>query len=196
MFKDSEIHTKVDALHARVEQLNKQESDNHQRIEQLHEKLSADITQLQDMVGKFSVGFATEVQNIKIELSAVQQARADVEKSTRSFSEVQKKIERTVHDQLSTAIGESIQRLKLEAENYNALKSEFVKAGSSVQKLTEEIGKFTSISSQIKEADFELAKHAKVLNAADTEKVRLMKEVDDLQRLVGKMRRSSQGSLR
>ncbi|HLC20460.1 MAG TPA: hypothetical protein VJK72_06055 [Candidatus Nanoarchaeia archaeon] len=192
MFKDNEIHTKVDTLQTNVDKIGKQNQATSELIEKLQKQVSVDITQLQGMVGQFSVGFAVEVQNIKTELTAVKQAREDVEKSTRSFAEVQKKIERTIHEQLSTAIAESIQKLKLDAENYNSLKSEIVKTSTHVQKLTNEVDKFSAISSQIKQADFELSKHARNLKAGDDERIRLLKQIDDLQRMIAKMRRSQQ----
>ena len=192
MFKDNEIHTKVDTLQTKVDKIGKQNKATSELIEKLQKQVSVDITQLQGMVGQFSVGFAVEVQNIKTELTAVKQAREDVEKSTRSFAEVQKKIERTIHEQLSTAIAESIQKLKLDAENYNSLKSEIVKTSTHVQKLTNEVDKFSAISSQIKQADFELSKHARNLKAGDDERIRLLKQIDDLQRMIAKMRRSQQ----
>ncbi|MBS3138657.1 hypothetical protein J4207_03025 [Candidatus Woesearchaeota archaeon] len=189
MFKDNEIHTKVDALQTNVE---KQSQSISEQMKQLQKQVSTDIAQLQEMVGQFSVGFATEVQNIKIELSAVKQAREDVEKSTRSFAEVQKKIERTVHEQLSTAIADSIQRLKLDADHYTNIKKEMAGVSTHMQKLTGDMDKFSAISSQIKQADFDLSEHARNLKEGDNERVKLLKQIDDLQRMIAKMRRSQQ----
>ncbi len=58
-----------------------------------------------------------------------------------------------------------------------------------LQALRADIVKLASISSSIKKEDFELNKVAQHLLKEDKEKLRLMNEVDRLQRLVGSMRR-------
>ena len=189
LFKDEELHKKIDTSHSSI----KTQIDSlHTAVKQLEENQSKNITELQNQVAQFSVGFAAEVQNIRTELSAIKQAREDVEKSSRSFTETQKKIDRMIQEQLSTAIAESIQKLKLDADHYTNIKKDISLIAPHLQKLVDEISKLTAISSQIKQSDFQLVKYARELKNSDDERVKLMKQVDELQRLVGKMRRSQQ----
>ena len=51
------------------------------------------------------------------------------------------------------------------------------------------MNKFTEISRNIKQGDFELTKYANKLLEADKEKLELMRKIDTLERLISKMRR-------
>lgn len=72
---------------------------------------------------------------------------------------------------------------KLETE-----KKKFEDMSKDIEKAKEEIKKLIMISSKIKEADFDLTKYAAELRANDAEKLKLMKQVDELQTIIAKMR--------
>ncbi|MBW3014196.1 hypothetical protein KY335_03045 [Candidatus Woesearchaeota archaeon] len=49
--------------------------------------------------------------------------------------------------------------------------------------------KLNEISNEIKKADFELSKHFQNIEKADSEKIRLVREIDKLQSLIARERR-------
>ena len=69
------------------------------------------------------------------------------------------------------------------------LKNELAGINSDVSKLHSEIDRLNKISSQVKSMDFDLVNYAKKLQADDSEKLRLLRQIDSLERLVSKMRR-------
>lgn len=88
---------------------------------------------------------------------------------------------------------------KLERELKESLKEHFLKLDNEKAKfesltkeieiLKEEIRRITSLAEKIKSADLELVKHSQELERRDDEKTRLLKRIDDLQSLIGKIRR-------
>jgi hypothetical protein len=154
------------------------------------ETSAAQVYALEKAFEQLSLRFSSELNVMKSHLDAISVAREQVEKSTRSFSDVQRKIENVVHDQLGTAINASVENLKLDAGKYDAVKRDIDMILLKMKQLNEEIVKFQGISKQIKQGDFELLKFARELEKTDNDRVRLLKQVDDLQRLVARMRRS------
>ncbi|MFC1723459.1 hypothetical protein ACFL0V_04950 [Nanoarchaeota archaeon] len=99
----------------------------------------------------------------------------------------------TVVSELMEVFREELQKqtrqLDCDVKSYNELKSELGKITDQLSGLHGEMDKFRKISSQIKTADFDLAKHAREVTKADGEKLKLMREVERLQMLISKERR-------
>ena len=146
---------------------------------------------LEIQLQQLTTRFAGEAEKLAVHLHAIVKAREDVEKSTRSFGDVQKKVETMMDEQLGVVIRESIEKLKLDAGQYAQVKREIEQISVRLNELSEQVLKFMRIAEEIKHADFQLGKYAAELEKADNEKVKLMKEVDDLQRLVARMRRGN-----
>ena len=71
-----------------------------------------------------------------------------------------------------------------------ASQEEEAKMLQSLKSLREQINAFMEISGKIKQADFDLAKYADRLKQQDSEKLQLLKRIDELERLLGKERRN------
>ena len=93
-------------------------------------------------------------------------------------------------EELGKELKLNMESLKADAEKYNELKGQINSISFKVNDLSDEIGKFLNISRHIKEKDFEMNRFARDLLAMDKEKLELMRKVDTLQRLVGRMRRA------
>src|SRR3989344_870379 len=72
-------------------------------------------------------------------------------------------------------------KLELERRNFETLSKE-------LENLKNEIQKLRGISETIKKMDFELVNYTKKLTQEDHEKLKLMTQIDNLQKLIGKMR--------
>lgn len=68
-------------------------------------------------------------------------------------------------------------------------KSKFQDLTKEIEILKEEIKRLISLAEKIRSADLELVKHSQELERRDDEKTRLLKKIDDLQSLIGKIRR-------
>src|SRR3989344_1253915 len=161
----------------------------HQSLQTSLTSVDARIAALETTFGVMHVQKAAEYEYVSQHLALITKTREDVEKSTRSFTDVQRKIERVVDEQIGAAITSAIALLKLDSGKYDSAKKEIERSAALLAQMNEELAKFHAISREIKQGDFQLVKYAKELQASDSERVKLMKEIDDLQRMVAKMRR-------
>ncbi len=128
-------------------------------------------------------------------LAALTQLKKQLEESINSIklmsSTIQDGLMRKITDQVSMLTQEISSKLS----GSERFKKELEEAASLVKlelnDLKEEIKRLKSVSSNINAADFELVKFSNQLKSADSEKLRLMKEIDTLQRLVSSLRRNS-----
>lgn len=125
------------------------------------------------------------------EVEAVAKSRQELESSLRAFKELQNKLETHAFEKINEGIQRAIETLKKEVEAYGSLKLETGKLNERLLGLGSEINKFLTISKNITEADYEFKNYVKTLTANDQEKLRLMQEIDQLQRLVGALRRKT-----
>ena len=145
---------------------------------------------IEHRLDKLSLDFTSEIAKVSEHLTAVVRAREDVEKSTRSFTELQRRIEQFITQRVGDSIKESMNVLKVDADRYAAVKKEIDILVGSAREFSEQAAIFTQMAQRIEKADLDLSKYAKELARTDTEKVKLMKDVDELQRMIAKMRRS------
>ncbi len=88
-------------------------------------------------------------------------------------------------DKLSRDIKDEVQKhfAKLESEKKN-----FELLSKELESLMREIQKLKAVSETVKTMDFELTNYSKKLLDNDTEKLRLMNKIDNLEKLISKMR--------
>ena len=100
-----------------------------------------------------------------------------------------KKLFENMKKELQENMSSSFEHLKTDVNQFNSLKIKMESVCSQVDNLEAEIKKFNEIAKNIKQQDFCLTKYAKKLESQDREKLNLMKQIDSLQRLLGKERR-------
>ncbi len=142
-------------------QINK---DSIELADSLKEKINS-ITDLKN-------DFEQEITNFKVFLS--NQKKGMLEDLTKEFKE-----EILTHTD----------NLKGEISSYTELKQQVSYILNQTSTLTEEIQKLNEISKNIRKEDFELSRFVDKVTEMDKEKLRLMKEIDTLQRLIAKSRR-------
>lgn len=143
------------------EQINK---DSGEMVDSLKEKI--------DTISNLKSDFEQEITNFKIFLS--NQKKGMLEDLTKEF-----------RDEMLNHMN----NLKGDISSYNELKQQVSAVLSQTTTLTEEIQKLKEISRNIRKEDFELSKFVDKVTEMDKEKLRLMKEIDTLQRLIAKSRR-------
>ncbi len=105
-------------------------------------------------------------------------------------SQTQKKILEKFEEELQKELNIKLEGLNKDADQYNELKGQISNITLKVNDLSEEMNKFLAISKNIKERDFEMTHFAKQLIDMDKEKLELMRKIDTMQKLVGRMRRT------
>ncbi len=106
-------------------------------------------------------------------------------------SSIQNNLVRRITDEMNLLMQEisnkfsGTERLKKEVEDAA------VNVRNELKSLTDEVKKLKTVSENIKAQDFELVKTSNLLKQDDSEKLKLMREIDSLQRLVSALRRKT-----
>lgn len=133
---------------------------------------------------------------MKSNLGVFSNLRQDLGKEIYDFKMLKSKLQQKVLDkfeeELQKELKVNVTSLRNEMQDYEQVKDSVKEMLKKVELTKQEMGKWMDISTEIKKADFELNKFAKQLVDADTEKLQLMKKIDNLERLVAKQRRSHQ----
>ncbi|MCA9478451.1 MAG: hypothetical protein KC535_04870 [Nanoarchaeota archaeon] len=95
------------------------------------------------------------------------------------------KFEQTLQKQLD----EATKDLNVDVDEHKKAQDILSRTQESQKQLLKEITSLQDIAKHLKAEDFALSKHAKELHLKDQEKLRLLKRVDDLEKLLAKMKR-------
>src|SRR3989344_4682339 len=148
------------------------------------------LMQIREEIDKINekLSNTTEAANsLKNDINALkEQLNSYISKINEKNSEFFRNFEEELQKELQLKLG----NLNKDAEEYNELKGQIANISLKVNNLSEEISKFLSISKNIKERDFEMTHFARQLIDMDREKLELMRKIDTLERLVGRMRRT------
>ena len=179
-----------------------------EEIDKINEKLSSttesttnlknDINTLKDQLNNHIVKINEKnsefFRNFDENINIIKNARDSFQKELFEFkllkSQTQKKILEKFEEELQKELQIKLENLNKDAQEYNELKKQITNITLKVNNLSEEINKFLNVSRNIKERDFEMTHFAKQLLEMDGEKLELMRKIDTLERLVGRMRRA------
>ncbi|MBU0628956.1 MAG: hypothetical protein KKC75_07225 [Nanoarchaeota archaeon] len=139
-------------------------------------------------------GSQTEfLTNFKSNLDIINDSKESLKKEVYDFRLLKAQMQKSLMEKFEEELGKELklnsEKLKGDIDEYTKLKEQMSSVVSQVKLLSSEINKFTEVSKNIKKEDFELVKHANKLAESDKEKLELMKKIDTLERLVGKIRR-------
>ena len=170
-----EINSKLDSTTTELEQLKKE-------IRSLSEQTIILKNNQQDLF-----------LNFKENIDLIKNIRQDLENESYNFKLLQNHIQSRILEKFESEIKENLikqfEKLKIDISNFNKLKDNLSIITENSEELKEQINKLLIISKNLKQQDFELNKFANKIFEADQEKLKLMKEIDALQRLVSKIRR-------
>lgn len=162
---------------------------NNDKINSLHEQLALlyDKTSTIHSINK-------EISNaLSNDILSIKNLRGDFERELAEFRmlrlNMEKAIAERVSSQVESGIREQVERLKMDVQQYNNLKKEFEIFKDTFKTINEEITKLKTISSSIKEKDFEMTKFANQLLQMDQHKLELMQKIETLERLISMERR-------
>jgi len=119
-------------------------------------------------------------EQMEVELDAIKSVKFDMQK------EMVKKFE----TELNHLLGTFKKELSLDKEQYENVKRQIEAAAQNLFILHGEVAKLLDVSKRIKKGDFELQKYQENVLKEDRNKLELMKRVDDLERMIARMKRA------
>jgi len=155
--------------------------------------LKQELTNLTKQLSEIKGNQAEFLTNFKDNLNIINESKESLKKEVYDFkllkSQTQKNILGKFEEELSKELKLYSEKLKTDLSEYNKLKEQTASILTQIRNTSDEINKFTEISKNIKKEDFQLNKFAAQLLEGDKEKLELMKKIDTLERLIGRMRR-------
>lgn len=169
--------------------INRNISENNNVISQLKNELEIlrkDLAESKKMQDDF-------LKNFRENLSVIRNLREDFGKELVEFKLLKAQLQRKILDKFEEELQKDLEvnreALRKDAEDYSELRKKAAEILSKLSFTGGEIAKFMDISKSIKKEDFELTKFARQLIDMDREKLELMRKIDNLERLVSKIRR-------
>ncbi|MDP7116074.1 MAG: hypothetical protein QF632_06015 [Candidatus Woesearchaeota archaeon] len=134
------------------------------------------------------------LKEFKENAESVASLKGEFEKELYNFkllsANVEKKLLEKFDQQISGEIHDYFEKLRTDIKSFGDLKEKVDSISREITHASQEVSKFVQISEHIKKADFDLTKYAEKLSEMDSEKLELMRKIDNLERLIAKMRRS------
>ena len=134
-------------------------------------------------------------EHVKLQTDCIKNVNEELKKELYDFklikSDIKSKLVSELAQDFRNQLREETKKLDTDVKQFNDLKTELSGIVAEFHSVEGEIRRFKEIASRIKTADFELVKHARELDKADSEKIRMLQKIDQLEHLVSKMRRST-----
>jgi len=172
-----------------LDAINQNVEENNRIISELKEELKSLKTGLKE-TKKSQDEF---LNTFKDNLSSISNLKEDFGKELYDFKLLKGQLQRKILDKFEEELQKDLEvnrdSLKKDIQDYNELKKNVDEILSRINMTSTELSKFLDISRNIKKEDFELVRHSRNLAEMDREKLELMRKVDNLERMLSKMRR-------
>ncbi|MBI1935482.1 hypothetical protein HYS31_03500 [Candidatus Woesearchaeota archaeon] len=172
-----------------IDEINRNIGENNKIIHDLKaqlESLKGDVIETKKEQKEF-------LHNFRENLHIIKNLREDFGKELYEFKLLKGQLQRKILDKFEEELQKDLEvnreSLRKDAEDYELLRKKVSEILSRLSLTGEEMSKFLEISRSIKKEDFELTKFARHLIEMDREKLELMRKIDNLERLVSKIRR-------
>ncbi|NOZ80874.1 MAG: hypothetical protein GXP63_04325 [DPANN group archaeon] len=94
-------------------------------------------------------------------------------------------------EELHQEILKNLELLRGDTVRYQKARDEVSGLSHRIGEASSDLRRFTDVATKLKKEDFNMVNYARRLESMEEQKARLRKQVDDLQRMIGKMRRRS-----
>src|SRR3989344_5212259 len=172
-----------------LDAINQNVEENNRIISELKEELKSLKTGLKE-TKKSQDEF---LNTFKDNLSSISNLKEDFGKELYDFKLLKGQLQRKILDKFEEELQKDLEvnrdSLKKDIQDYNELKKNVDEILSRINMTSTELSKFLDISRNIKKEDVELVRHSRNLAEMDREKLELMRKVDNLERMLSKMRR-------
>jgi chromosome segregation ATPase len=178
----------ADELFVKLDQQEKKLDEHGTAVE----KVTVAVSELTDSISTMKSYHEELIGSLQSTLQAAQAMKAELSSNVINL----KVLKSQLQSQLMDKVGEELQQLTSQfqgkVDSISRLQEEMMLIAADVNKMREEINRFTTISAHIRNMDFELGNYAQKLRSGEEEKLQLMRQIDSLQRLVSKMRQRVQ----
>ncbi|MBI4147771.1 hypothetical protein HY490_00600 [Candidatus Woesearchaeota archaeon] len=165
--------------------------------------LQRTITTLHESVSALAISHSQALTNVNTTLTetrthidGIETARKKLDDEIFQFrtlkGHLQSKLVERFDNELKQELKRNTEDLQTHKDEYNKLKADIHTFTNTLARTADEIQKWLTLSQQIKAKDFEFSKSANHVAELGAEKKALLEKVDMLERLVGKIRRSTQ----
>ncbi|MDI6737218.1 MAG: hypothetical protein QME12_01755 [Nanoarchaeota archaeon] len=174
-----EIKEKLGSVEKKMREL---EAGMQKHSNDVIEKIEKEAHEIKHSQHGYVAEFSKDLEKIK-------ELQAEFEKALRTFNQNHSQLYESIYSKLQKEVKEHTLPLKEAVAEFSALKPEARKLIESFGAVNEGIAKLNIAAQGIKKEDFELKEYAKELLKADSEKLRLMKEIETLKRIISFERR-------
>lgn len=158
-------------------------------IEAAHKPLEAALSSISASIEEVRAAQHGYVEQFAKDLERVKELQKEFEKAVRTFQQNNAHLFESISTKMHNELKEHLLPVKLAASEFNAVKPEIRRMQESAVSANESIGKLLTVAQGIKKEDFELKHYAQELLKMDTEKLRLMKEIETLKKIISYERR-------
>ena len=163
---------------SRIQKISSRLDEQDKRVDEIHRILSSSKDR-DDTIGTQFID----------ELARFSDNNTQLRKRIDSFKVLEDKAAKKLLEETQAEINSQIQGLFATTREYRKLEEGLRLANSNINNLQNEISKLLQISSNIRASDFIMANYARKVTEEDREKLRLMRENDNLKRIISKERR-------
>lgn len=180
----------LDDISKKVKSVSKDVAEQSKELASLRKEVS----EVKSAVTSLNAAVSRVSSSLESQMGEVSRATDDLKKEVYDFklikADIKSKLVSELTDDFRKHLSEETGKLDVDVKNFNELKEELSRIVTKFKSVEGEIEKFRAIAQEVKAADFQLSRHAKELAAADSEKLKLLQKIDQLENLVSKMRRS------
>lgn len=180
---------KISGIHEIKEKLEAVEKKMHELEASMQKQSSEVIAKIEKEVHEIKHSQHGYVETFSKDLEKIKELQKEFEKALRTFHQNHSQLYGSIYAKLHKEVNEHTLPLKEAVAEFNALKPEARKLIESFGSANEGIAKLNIVAQGIKKEDFELKEYARELLKADSEKLRLMKEIETLKRVISFERR-------
>lgn len=173
-----QIKELLDEIKNKIESHDKIVSECESSYKNMHEETMQMMKQNQEILKK-----------ARDDVHELGRFRDEMKKELYEFQLFKKDMRETFIKKTDSGFKDVKQMLDKEAIELNLTKKKLDTKLNKIEALENEIARLTSVAKSIKSADFELVKYNNILKDHQKEKQELIRKIDNLERLVARMRR-------
>ena len=178
-------------LTEKLDELNKKLLENSEQINQLNEKVNSfnnNLTQAHESTKNLNTEHNKFKSDFQTNKDSVENNNIRFKELLNEFSMLKSSLPEKLFNQLDQELKPHLARIKTESKQFDNLNHDLTLITGELANIRKEIGNFKDIASKIKKEDFQLTGYAKKLEQEDRNKLKLLKEIDDLKRIIAKER--------
>ena len=151
--------------------------------------LKEEVYTLQQSMQKEREERGIKIEGLEKDIEQIKSLKEELEKTLRQLQNTQSSFIQNTTNNVGRKIEEQLLLVRKNTQSFRELEPEVKQLQSQLISLKGESLKLTAITKKINTMDFELTNYTKKLEKDNSEKIRLLKQIDDLKNLIARERR-------